>query len=82
MIDTLGSIPNDTASKILKGSLETDRQSWLRLQARARSATLSSYDDMIVAFASPPVAGERSAYLSDMMPPRFEVYLELTVRKV
>lgn len=81
MIDALDSIPSDATSTTLKGRLEADRSSWLRLQALARLETSFTYGNVVVTFASPPVAVERSAQHSDMMPPRYRVSLELTVRK-
>lgn len=65
----------------LKGRIEMNRPSWQRLQAVASSATSFIHSDVVMTFASPPVAVELSPYHSDMMPPRFKVYLELTVRK-
>ena len=81
VIQAIGSIPKDVTSMTLTGRLEMERLSWQRLQALARSATSFTYHDVVVTFASPPVATERAPYPSDMMPPRFKVYLELTVRK-
>ena len=81
VIEAMGSIPKDVTSTTLKGQLEMERLSWQRLQALARSATSFAYHDVVVTFASPPVATEREPHHSDMMPPRFKVYLELTVRK-
>jgi hypothetical protein len=81
VIEALGSIPNDVAPMTLKGQVEMNRLDWTRLQAVARSATSFSYRGAVVAFASPPAGRERPPAHSDMMPPRFKVYLELTVRK-
>ncbi len=81
VIDALGFIPADVTSMTLKGKVEMERWSCQRLQAAARSATLFTYRDVVVTFASPPVATERERHHSDMMPPRFSVALELTVRK-
>lgn len=81
VIEALGSIPNDVTSMTLKGGVETNRPDWGRLQALARLATSFTYRDVVVTFASPPAGGERPPAHSDMMPPRFKVYLELTVRK-
>jgi hypothetical protein len=81
VIEALGPIPNDITSITLKGQLEMERLGWLRLQALARSAASFIYRDAVVTFASLPVAAERIPHHSDMMPPRFSVQLELTVRK-
>ena len=81
VIEAMGPMPDGRSSTTLKGQLEMERQSWQRLQVLARSATSFTYRDVVVTFASPPVATERSAHHSDMMPPRFRVSLELTVRR-
>ena len=81
MINTLGTIPNDVTSTILKGRVETDRRSWERLEAMARSGAAFTYRDVIVRFSSPPVATEHAPHLSDMMPSRFRVSLDLRITK-
>jgi len=65
----------------LKGQVEMNRLDWTRLQAVARSATSFSYRGAVVAFASSPAGGNGRRHIPNMMPPRFKVYLELTVRK-
>ncbi len=76
-------VPDEAGmSATLTGWVETDRRTWMRLSDLARSAAHFTYDDIVVTFASPPVAAERVPFHSDMMPPRFIVHLDLTVRKV
>ena len=76
MIDVVLESVDRTSSSSWSGELEMSEASWLRLQVLARSGDSFAYRGVIVTFASPP----RAVRHSDILPPHFQVSLDLTVK--